>query len=195
MKEDSINKMSNTITDTARERVKINERFKNNDYFKYFKHQIKATQVSHFQLEVKTIPDIRQINELARFYDVEYRLVYDKEKCIINAVVNINNNFVDNLNGLITQFLRLNQQKQKNVKYNHRLSKLQIIYKLIFVVYTLGTFITALVMNIYNKLSVNTFETFITAYLLIAFGFIVISHFVYKKQVDHLKSKFYRLKD
>lgn len=190
-KEGIINKMSNTITDTARERVKLNERFKNNDYFKNFKHQIKTTQVSKFQLEVKTIPDVRQINELAQFYDVSYKLVYDKKKRVINAVINIDKQFVDHLDGLISQFLRLNQQKQKDDKFNHRLSKLQTIYQLVFEVYTCGVIVASLVLTLYYNISFNAFSNIITICLLIALVFAVVSHFVYKKQVDHLESKFY----
>lgn len=184
--------MSNAITDTARERVKLNERFKNNDYFKCFKHQIKTTQVSYFKLKVKTIPDIRQINELAKFYDVNYELVYDKKNRVINAVINIDKQFVDHLDGLISQFLRLNQQKQKDDKFNHRLSKLQIIYQLVFEVYTCGVIVASLVLTLYYNISFNAFSNIITICLLIAFGLAVFSHFVYKKQVDRLESKFYR---
>ena len=184
--------MSNTITDTACKRVKLNERFKNNNYFKYFKHQIKTTQVSHFQLEVKTILDIRQINELAQFYDVEFTLTYDKEDVVINAVINIDKHFVDHLDGLISQFLRLNQQKQKDVKFNDRLSKLVGVYQLIFEMYTSGVIIASLALTLYYNILFNEFENIMTFFLLIALLFVAVSHFVYKRQFARLKSKFYK---
>lgn len=184
--------MSNTVTDNARERVKLNEKFKNNDYFRCFKNNLKTTQVSHFQLEVKTIPDVRQINELAQFYDVEFTLTYDKEDAVINAVINIDKHFVDHLDGLISQFLRLNQQKQKDMKFNDRLSKLVGIYQLIFEMYTCGVIIASLALTLYCNISFNEFENIMTFFLLIALLFAAVSHFIYKRQFARLKSKFYK---